>query len=71
MYFHNTAAEETEQYENQQDNISIARTTVESSRLPLSKYKIHAVYLEFMICLDVSSDHGLAIIVFYVQSFVF
>ena len=37
MHFHNTAAEETEQYENQQDNISIARTTVESSRLALCK----------------------------------
>ena len=37
MFFHNTAAEETEQYDNQKDSISIARTTVESSRFALSK----------------------------------
>ena len=70
MHFHNTAAEETEQYENQQDNISIARTTVESSRLALSKYKIHTVYFESMIYLYASSGPVLESIVLYVQSIV-
>ena len=49
MHFHNTAAEETEQYENQQDNISIARTKVKSSSLALSKYKFFTLYFESML----------------------